>query len=189
MAGKDRDLRWIDALDDETASSIVRIVNDVSKQDSTVGFDGELSDEQAAHFIADLRTRMKHGRTHVLLITSREGEPFGMLVLEQHGSPNNQHIGDVSKAMLVPDARHQGILLEGAKELGRHCRRIGVDVMTLDVRADAPAMGLWAFLGFQQYGRLPDYSRPSPGHPPVEGRFMYVSVTDFQARLEEISPR
>jgi len=51
------------------------------------------------------------------------------------------------------------VLSAGLYEVALQCLHDGIDVVTLDVRVDAPARALWERWGFVVHGRLEDYSR------------------------------
>jgi GNAT superfamily N-acetyltransferase len=80
------------------------------------------------------------------------------------GMPNGRHRADVMKVMVHPRARRQG-LAEGPDAPRRGARpwRTGRWLLVLDTLAGSDAERLYARLGYQLCGRIPDYAELGDG--------------------------
>ena len=84
------------------------------------------------------------------------------LVLAQ--MPNQPHRADISKLIVEPAARRQG-LARGLMELAEaSAAKIGRRLLTLDTATD-DAASLYRALGYEFSGRIPDYALSPDGVP------------------------
>jgi hypothetical protein len=168
--------RWPRNLDDDLAAAIVALYNDSIKTEDVLGFTQPLTDGPARIVTAAIDGALRRGEKHFFGIYMR-AELIGMALLTPNALPNCSHIVEWSKGIIHSEYRGSGVLKPALYALGLHCREMGWDIVTLDVRAESRAHRIWSLFGFQEYGRLADYAR-------IQGRaqagaFMFARVADI----------
>jgi ribosomal protein S18 acetylase RimI-like enzyme len=91
--------------------------------------------------------------------TRQDGRLVGAVQLGFDLPPNQRHRADVSKLLVHPDARRQGIARRLMTELERIAQREGRRLLTLDTREGDAAEPLYRSLGYQVVGIIPRYAR------------------------------
>ncbi|MFN3523193.1 MAG: GNAT family N-acetyltransferase [Phenylobacterium sp.] len=94
-----------------------------------------------------------------LFLARLDGEVVGTAQLCLAAMPNQTHRADVSKVLVHPAAQRRGIgraLMQTVEATARAERRT---LLTLDTLTGDKAEGLYAGLGFELAGRIPDYAR------------------------------
>jgi hypothetical protein len=176
----DVDFQWCREVDDALAPRVVELMRHTSASAPIIGFAEEISDEAAAAYIADLRTNLAARKCRLLVISTASGLLVGLCTLRRNLNPNNGHITDLAKGM-IREAYRGGLVLAAAfHEIALQCEADGVDVVTLDVRAQTPAHKAWMRFGFETWGVMPDYAR-AQGKVHA-GHFMMQRVADLKAR-------
>ena len=99
------------------------------------------------------------GGTRLLLVAQRGGSIAGSVRLDYDTPPNQPHRAEVSKLLVHPDFRRQGIARALMAELEREAIRLGRSLITLDTRTGDNAEPLYASLGYRTVGVIPGYSR------------------------------
>ena len=93
-----------------------------------------------------------------LLLVARHGGRIVGTVQLGYDTPQNQpHRADVSKLLVHPDRRRQGIARALMAELERRAAALGRSLLTLDTRTGDTAEPLYASLGYQTAGVIPGY--------------------------------
>jgi len=94
----------------------------------------------------------------VLLVARKDGRVAGSVQLDTDTPPNQPHRAEVSKLLVHPDFRRQGIARALMAELERHAGALGRSLMTLDTVTGDNAEPLYTALGYKPVGVLPGYS-------------------------------
>ncbi len=77
---------------------------------------------------------------------------------QRYPRPTHRTNADLQKIAVDPALQGRGIGRALTAALVGDARRIGIEVLTLDARGDnQAALGLYASLGFREYGRLPGF--------------------------------
>ncbi|MGW6708012.1 N-acetyltransferase family protein [Streptomyces sp. NPDC054956] len=86
------------------------------------------------------------------------GELVGVGYWQRYARPTHRPHADLEKVAVAAGAHGLGVGRALTAALVEDARRAGIEVLTLDARGDnARALGLYASLGFTEYGRLPDF--------------------------------
>ncbi|MBA5777766.1 GNAT family N-acetyltransferase [Stappia sp. F7233] len=110
------------------------------------------------------------GTRHLFVI--RQGERIaGTVQLDCDTPPNQPHRADVSKLLVHPDFRRQGLARDLMTALERHALALGRSLLTLDTRTGDSAEPLYASLGYVTVGTIPGYCRD-----PFEGRLEATTI-------------
>jgi len=109
---------------------------------------------------------VRRGLRH-LLVAQRNGRIAGSVQLDRDTPPNQPHRADVSKLLVHPDFRRQGIARALMVELEALARRQGRSLLTLDTVTGDNAEPLYISLGYERVGVIPGYSL-HPSHAQLE---------------------
>jgi ribosomal protein S18 acetylase RimI-like enzyme len=114
--------------------------------------------------------------TRRLLVARRDGRTIGTVQLDMATPPNQPHRAEVTKLLVHPAARRQGIaraLMLAIEEVARRERR---SLLTLDTRTGDNAEPLYCDLGFTPIGVVPGYSIAPEGGRLDATTFMYKAL-------------
>jgi hypothetical protein len=172
--------RWPSEVDVLLAQQIVELLRHTSQSAPIIGFAEEISDAEAENYLGELRANLAAQKCRLLTIFVDNGALIGLCTLRRNLNPNNRHISDLAKGMIHEAFRGGGVLPAAFVEISLQCEADGVELVTLDVRADTPAHRVWDHFGFQTYGTLPDYAR-AQGKTHA-GHFMMQKVSELKDR-------
>ena len=100
-------------------------------------------------------------RTRRILVARQNGRIVGTVQLDLDTPPNQPHRAEVTKLLVHPEARRQGIarqLMVALEEAARSARRT---LLTLDTWTGSHAEQLYRSLGYTVVGVIPRYARGS----------------------------
>ena len=182
------DYVWPDRIDDDLKLRIVELMRLTSASAPIIGFAGEITDADANAYLRDLCAALEGGKCRLLTIVASTAELIGLCTLRRNLNPNNRHITDLAKGMIHESFRGGLVLPAAFQEIALQCEQDGVELVTLDVRANTPAQRAWERFGFETYGILPDYAR-AQGKVHA-GHFMMQRVSDLHHRaLQALATR
>ncbi|MGP1255496.1 MAG: GNAT family N-acetyltransferase [Kiloniellales bacterium] len=94
----------------------------------------------------------------LLLIALKDGRIAGSVQLVTDMPPNQPHRAEVSKLLVHPDFRRQGVARALMLELERQADRRARSLITLDTVTGDKAESLYRSLGYRTSGTIPGYS-------------------------------
>ena len=146
----------VSSLTDAQLSGLAHLLIDCVEGGASVSFMHPLSESKALGF---WRRVVEHAATgqRALLIAEQGNSVIGtvQLVLDQ---PENQpHRADLSKMLVHRRARRQGVGAALLREAEEVAREFGKTLLVLDT-ASSDAERLYARLGWQRCGYVPDYA-------------------------------
>jgi L-amino acid N-acyltransferase YncA len=174
-------LRWAKGFNEQEVNGIVDVMNAIIEQETIIGYTTKLDRETGAKMIGELGEEAAQESCHVLLGYDQAGTVQGMVILRQNKQPNCRHIAELSKGIIFPGSRARGLLRSALQEVAFKCQALGVELLTLDVRAGTRSEKLWRAVGFQAYGKLEDYARVN--QQVHAGYFMSQYVSDLLKHL------
>ncbi|WP_421925381.1 GNAT family N-acetyltransferase [Neoaquamicrobium sediminum] len=95
----------------------------------------------------------------LLLAAEAEGRIAGSVQLDHDTPPNQPHRAEVRKLLVHPDFRRRGLARALMAELEAHARLLRRSLLTLDTRTGDRAEPLYASLGYQTVGVIPNFCR------------------------------
>lgn len=176
--------RWAPEIGDTLAVDIVELMRATSAGAPVIGFGKTIDDSEAVTYIRELRENLAAGKCRLLAIYAGASQLIGLCTLKRNLNPNNRHITDLAKGMIDERFRGAAVLPAAFYEIATQCELDGVELLTLDVRADTPAHRAWLKFGFESYGMLPDYARA--GGEVFAGHFMMQPVSALKARAASV---
>lgn len=109
----------------------------------------------------------------VLFVALEDDRPIGTAQLVM-GTPANQpHRAEVSKVLVHPNARRQGVARALMQALEAHARSHGKSLLTLDTRTGDMAQPLYQSLGFTAAGTIPGFCLDPDGETLDSTTYMY----------------
>ncbi len=168
-------IEWLSSINDKDGLDIIRLMNSVSVNETTMGFHEEFSNEEAAKLILNMKNEIGKGKCLLLIVRSIEDSIVGMLTISPQTLPARSHIVEIKRCVILPSYR--GIFtLDCWEATLNKVKEIGASIIVIDVRSDGKAEKLWRMLGFIEYGRLEDYARVN--EKIITGYFMSIYVQD-----------
>ena len=150
-------IRRLETLADADIEGLADILVDCVEGGASVSFMSPLTRERARTFWQGLAEDVAHG--HRLLFAASDTEGIVGTVQVILSQPENQpHRADIAKMLVHRRGRHRGLgaALMRAAEDG--ARAAGKTLLVLDTATDSDAERLYARLGWQPVGVIPDYA-------------------------------
>jgi ribosomal protein S18 acetylase RimI-like enzyme len=97
--------------------------------------------------------------TRDLFAVELDGRIAGSVQLDRGTPPNGRHRAEVTKLLVHPDARRQGLASALMDALEARAFQQGRTLLTLDTRAGDPADTLYRARGYVAVGEIPGYCR------------------------------
>ncbi len=143
---------------EQNLDALAHILANSVADGAAISFMAPLSHSDATRFWSqDVRPEVAAGR-RVLFAAERGGALVGTVQLITALPPNQPHRCEIAKMIVHPRARRLGI---GRSLIGRaldRARDLGKTLVTLDTRTGDVAEPLYASVGFEVAGVIPDYA-------------------------------
>jgi ribosomal protein S18 acetylase RimI-like enzyme len=157
------DAAGVEAALDDLAALLRACVDD----GASIGFVQPFElDEARAFWREAVLPGVAHGERRLLVARAEDGRLFGTVQLVLAAMPNQRHRAEVSKLMVHPDGRRQGIARALMHALDPIARQEGRWLLTLDTRSGDAAEPLYRSMGFEVAGSIPYYA-----HAPETARY------------------
>ena len=141
-----------EVLDRELASLLV----DAVESNAGISFMRDLTFEQAVEW---WRGVIENAPPRMVVLVARDGEEVvGTVQLQPAWAPNQPHRADVAKLIVHRRARGRGIARMLMKELDQCARDEGFTLLLLDTCRDSAAEKLYASLGWNRVGTVPNFA-------------------------------
>lgn len=144
-------------------AALSRILVDSVADGAAISFMAPLSEADAARFWRDDVGREVAAGRRALSAARLKGEIVGTVQLVTGMPPNQPHRCEVAKMIVHPGARRLGIGRALMKHALWHAEAIGKTLVTLDTRTGDAAEPLYASVGFQVAGVIPDFAWDADG--------------------------
>lgn len=150
---------------DETlraAPALGAVLKDCVDGGASVSFMAGLTHDEATAFWARAAAAQASDGRAVLAAEDDEGL-FGVVQVIAAGTPNQPHRGDVAKMLVHRRGRRRGVaqaLLAAAEDAGRD---LGLTLLVLDTVTGGEAERLYARLGWERGGVIPNYALTPDG--------------------------
>jgi GNAT superfamily N-acetyltransferase len=149
-------VRRVSACDEALVQQLAQVLVDCVEGGASVSFMLPLSTQRALAFWREVAASAARGE-RALLVAEQDGVVVGTVQLVLAQPENQPHRADLSKMLVRRRARRQGAgaaLLRHAEQVALGC---GKTLLVLDT-ASAEAERLYARMGWQRCGQVPDYA-------------------------------
>ena len=152
------DLAWLPgSVDDPLLDAVHRVVEAVMRLGGAVGWVDVPDRAETAGWLAGIAAEVAAGRTRMALLCV-DGQVEALGRWTRYAKSTVAVNGEVLQVMVHPDARGRRLARRLVAALVDDARAQRVETLTLDVRGNNhAAMALYESLGFEVYGRLPDF--------------------------------
>lgn len=113
-------------------------------------------DEADAFWERKVLPAVRNG-TRTVLVAETAGRLLGTVQLDVDTPPNQRHRAEVTKLLVHPDARRQGIARTLMSAVEARAGALGRTLVTLDTRTGDFAELLYASIGYATAGTIPGY--------------------------------
>lgn len=114
---------------------------------------------------------------HLILFAAFEKQiPVGTVQLIQHMPSNQPHRCEVSKLIVHPDHRRQGLAANLMQALENHASFLKKSLITLDTKSGDNAERLYQSLGFAKAGVIPNFALDTDGKGFHGTTYMYKEI-------------
>ncbi|HPY40804.1 MAG TPA: GNAT family N-acetyltransferase [Thiolinea sp.] len=150
-------IRAVDTLNQQQINELSQVLIACVEAGASVGFMLPLSAAKAAAYWQDVNTSLQQGERLVFIAESDLGEIIGSVQIVLAQPENQPHRGDLSKMLVHPKARRQGLAasLLTAAEAGAKAH--GKTLIVLDT-ANPEAERVYERGDWQRCGLIPEYA-------------------------------
>jgi GNAT superfamily N-acetyltransferase len=145
-----------EAADRVTALSAILI--DCVESGASVSFMAPLPQEKADAFWRGIAEGVAAGERILLVAEDRAGDVLGTVQLVLRLPENQPHRADLAKMLVHPNARRRGIAAALIRAAEDAAREAGKNLLVLDTVTQSDAERLYARLGWQRVGIIPNYA-------------------------------
>jgi GNAT superfamily N-acetyltransferase len=161
---------------EQRLTALARILADSVALGAAIGFMDSLTRDDAARFWREsVQPEVIAGR-RVLFAAERDGDVLGTVQLIV-GMPLNQpHRCEIAKMIVHPSARRLGLGRALMTRAIDRARELGKTLVTLDTRTGDVAEPLYASVGFEVAGVIPEYAWDPDGKARHATTYMYRRI-------------
>jgi GNAT superfamily N-acetyltransferase len=149
-------VRRVSRCDERLLQQLAQVLIDCVEGGASVSFMQPLAPDRAVAFWRGVSGSVARGE-RALMVAERDGDVVGTVQLVLAQPENQPHRADLSKMLVHRHARRQGVgaaLLRLAESVALEC---GKTLLVLDT-ASRDAERLYARMGWQRCGQVPDYA-------------------------------
>jgi ribosomal protein S18 acetylase RimI-like enzyme len=150
---------------------LASLLQDAVASGASIGFLLPLSQDEAIDYWQEVAKAIE-GPNRILLVAQTDQEIAGTAQLDLASRANGSHRAEVVKLMVHTSFRNQGVAQMLMNAIEQEAKKVGRTTLVLDTREGDPSEKLYAKLGYQHGGAIPEYARSTNGelHTTV---FMY----------------
>ena len=157
MTPPNQSIRRLTTVNDNDLQALADLLIDCVDGGASVSFMHPLSLQKALAFWRGVADGVARGE-RALLVADDDSGVVGTVQLVLAQAENQPHRADLAKMLVHRRARRQGLgqaLLQAAEQLGRDC---GKSLLVLDTVTGSDGERLYARVGWQKSGSIPNYA-------------------------------
>ncbi|MFH8133898.1 N-acetyltransferase family protein [Pantoea osteomyelitidis] len=143
-------------------SALCEVLRACVADGASVGFINAADGEAIARFWQDRVYSIASGDCQ-LLVAREAGRIVATVMVCYSGMPNGRHRAEISKLLVHPQARRQGIARRLMQQAEALAQESGRSLLVLDTRSGDVASDLYLSLGWQIAGAIPFYAESTEG--------------------------
>lgn len=129
---------------------------------ASIGFTAPLCNTQANAYWQNVAKQLTAGE-RLLLLAYDEDTIVGAVQLSLCAKDNGRHRGEVEKLMVHSSYRNQGIAVQLMHSLEQVANDKNITLLVLDTRLGDNAEPLYRKLGFNEVGKIPNFTKNETG--------------------------
>jgi acetyltransferase len=137
------------------------LLQDAVHGGASVGFMAPLAPEAARQYWLEVFRALDSDR--LLWVAERDDQLLGTVQLQSCAKDNGRHRAEVQKLLVHSQARGQGIAGSLMRAVESEARAQGLRLLVLDTLQGSQAEQIYAHLGWQRAGEVPDYAAAPDG--------------------------
>lgn len=141
---------------------LVELLRDTVAAGASIGWVRTPTRAAARAFWQGVLDSQQRGERRVAVV-AEGGRLLASAQLLLAGPENGRHRAEVCKVMTHPEARRRGLARRLVQALELEARALGRRLLVLDTNTGSPAQHLYAQLGFELCGVMPDYAEQADG--------------------------
>lgn len=130
---------------------------------ASVGFELPCPHEETRAFWLGLHGAVQRGERRLFIARGDDGAIDGTLQLVLAGMPNGRHRAELSKMLVHPRARRQGLAQALIVHAESGARALGRTLLVLDTCSGEPAERMYLKLGYERCGEIPQFASMPDG--------------------------
>jgi ribosomal protein S18 acetylase RimI-like enzyme len=144
-------------MDDQLTRSAAALLRRLVADGAALGWVDPPPVAEVTALLGDVTAAARDGNA-ALAVVAEDGRVAGFGYWRRYDRPTHRPHADIEKVAVDPDCQGRGVGRRLMAELIAAARAAGIEVLTLDLRADnLRAAALYESAGFRQYGRLADF--------------------------------
>jgi acetyltransferase len=155
-------VRLTAAQAEQRLPELAALLQDAVNGGAAVGFLPPLPLAEAAAYWREVVSALG-GAGRILLVAIQEGALVGTVQLDPAMRPNGLHRAEVTKVLVHSAHRRQGVGRALMLAVEAEAARAGRTTLVLDTRLADAGEPLYASLGYQRAGIIPEYARSADG--------------------------
>lgn len=159
------DIRVLTALSDGDVEGLCDVLIDCVEGGASVSFMWPMTYAKAEQFWRKAAASVARGERVIVAAYDGEGAVIGTVSVLWAEPENQPHRADVAKMLMHRRARRQGVGAALVKAAERVALEAGKTLLVLDTVTGADAERLYARLGWQRCGVIPNYALWPDGRP------------------------
>ncbi|MBW9205072.1 GNAT family N-acetyltransferase [Mumia sp. zg.B53] len=142
----------------ELLDSLHALITELVEEGAALGWLEPPSRSDVGDLLGDLVQESDLDDACLAVAEDAEGGVVGFAYWSRRMGETEQPHADIGRVAVSSRARGAGLGRRLVGELIDYARKSGIEILTLDVRGNNhAAMALYERLGFQEYGRIPDF--------------------------------
>lgn len=150
-------IRAVDTLNQQQITELSQVLIACVEAGASVSFMLPLSEAKAAAYWQDVQHSLSQGERLVLIAESDSGEVLGSVQIVLAQPENQPHRGDLSKMLVHPKVRRQGLAAQLLAAAEASAKAQGKTLLVLDT-ANPEAERVYKRGAWQRCGTIPDYA-------------------------------
>jgi GNAT superfamily N-acetyltransferase len=156
--------------------ALSQILADSVAEGAAISFMAPLSYDDAAQFwLRNVQAEVTAGR-RILFGATGDGDLLGTVQLITAMPPNQPHRCEIAKMIVHPRARRHGIGRSLMNRALHRARELGKTLVTLDTRTGDAGEPLYASVGFEVAGVIPDFAWNPDGKATHATTYMFRRI-------------
>lgn len=152
------EIKRLEQVDAAAIEGLAELLMDAVDGGASVSFMAPMSQAKAIAFWQDLASAVALGERLLLVAEDEQGRLLGTVQLVLAQADNQPHRADLAKLLVHRSVRRQGLGAKLMRAAETAAAQAGKTLLVLDTVTGGDGERLYASLGWQRVGAIPDYA-------------------------------